>query len=244
MTPSPTEQTEVEPLTLLHDLQGELTDALNSLGGKRPQLIGDRYHLNAAAYINKASEGFLLLRTNGRADASKLLIRPAIEAVFRVQALRKKPELLYHIAWTERLEDKKWFRSAAHRHGSQYDENADDPSWKIFEEAYKAEFPQASLIPKKLTVFATAEAAGLEDYYGSHYRMYCQYTHAALRATGGHLDELSDAEDTRTMILCAYCALAAIAAIGALSSNLQRLHQRVEDLSKREPLKLLRQIIG
>lgn len=234
---------ETEPLILLGDLQNELAASLKSLAGKKPQRIGDRYHVTAGGYINRSAEGYLLLRTNGRIDASKLLIRPAIEAVFRIQALRTKPDLLYHIAWTERLEDNKWFRSVAQRQGVEYDESRNDQAWKRFEHAYRLEFPEAPLVPKKLTAFDAAEAAGLADYYGSHYRMYSQYTHAALQATGGHLDVLSDTEDTRTMIFCAYCALAAIAVVGASAPNLETLRQRVDDLSKHEPAEMRRQVV-
>jgi hypothetical protein len=236
------DEPEAAALKLLADLHTELSATLNSLSGKQPQAVGDRYHLYAAAYINRAAEGYWLLRTEGRVDASKLLLRPAIEAMVRIQALRKNPELLFNIAWTERLEDRKWLRPVALKHGVPYDDNADNPGWKRFEDAYKKEFPNASPVGSKLSAYSAAEAAGLADYYNSHYRMYCQYTHAALQATGGYLNELTDPEDTRTMVLCAYCALSAVANIGGVSTNLKSLHDRVDNLSKTETFKLVRQV--
>src|SRR4051812_30964390 len=196
---------ETSVLKLLTNLQTELEEALNSLGGKTPKAIGDRYHLHAAAYVNKAVEGYWLLRTQGRIDASKLLVRPAIEAILRIEALRKDPALLIDIAWTEKLEDQKWLQPVAQKHGTPYDDHATQKAWERFESAYKAEFPNTSSKGQKLSLYSAAQAAGLSDYYDSHYRMYCQYAHAALRATGGYLDELTDPEDTRTMVLCAYC---------------------------------------
>jgi hypothetical protein len=234
-----TEDPESELISLLGDLQTELATALNSLAGKYPRAIGDRYHLNAGGYINRAAEGYLLLRTRGRIDASKLLIRPAIEAMIRVQALRNKPELLYDIAYSEALEDKKWFRPAAVKYGIELSEKV-APDWEKFETAYKAQFPNAAMTKDKFTLYAAAKAAGLLNYYDTYYRMYCQYTHAALRATGGYLDDLADPEDTRVMIFCTYCALSAVAEIGAVSPNLESLHSRVDDLSKSGPIKLVR----
>ena len=227
-------------LELLSELQSELEGALNSLGGKKPKAITDSYFVEASSYINKAADGFLLLRKCGRVDASKLLVRSAIEALFRIQALRKKPELLYRFAYTERLEDHKWFGSAAMRLGKPYDRDPDPPGWPDFEKAFKQEFQGISLERKKIALRDVAEIAGLAPYYDSHYRLYCQYAHAALRGMSGHSDDLSDPEDSRVMVLCAFGTVAAIAAIGAEAPNIDRLHERVEELSKAPPLKLKR----
>src|SRR5262249_11551727 len=156
------------------DLQIELEAALNSLGGRMSSTICDRYYLNASAYIHRAIEGYLVLRNAGRMDASKLLIRPAIEAMIRLQALRKQPALLYQIGFTEALEDKKWFRPAADALGETYDDQADPPGWDTFEARFKEAFPDATLKREKLSLFEAAQIAGLEKYYNTHYRMYSQ----------------------------------------------------------------------
>lgn len=177
-------------------------------------------------------------------DASKLLIRPAIEAMIRVQALRKKPDLLYQIAYSESLEDKKWFRPAAVAVKTEYDDEADPPGWAEFEGRYKEAFPNAEPKREKLTLFDAAKVVGLEKYYNTHYRMYSQYTHAALRATAGYSHELSDSEDTRTMIVCAFAALDATAAIGADTPELGALRKRVDEMRKQPPETFGREIVS
>src|SRR5438045_5835162 len=101
---------ETRSLELLSDLQGELREALNGLGGKQRDGLYDGYLGYTAGHINRAIEGYIYLRTSQRIDASKHLIRTAIEAVIRLQAVRKKPELLFRIAFSEFNEDKKWVR--------------------------------------------------------------------------------------------------------------------------------------
>src|SRR5712692_241811 len=226
------------PLELLTDLQDDLRTALNSLGGQLSKAITDRYYFNAGGYINSAADGYLILRSAGRPDASKLLIRPAIEMMIRVQALRRRPDLLYQIGFTESEDDKKWFRAAAAKVGAPYDDKADPPGWSEFETIYKQEFPNA--LPKRsiLTLACAAEVAGLKDYYDSHYRMYCKYAHAALRATGGYLDDMSDPEDTRTMVTCAFSALDAVVAIGASAPQFKTLRARCDDLSRQPRIRL------
>lgn len=227
-------------LALLSELQSELTQALNSLGGRTPKAITDPYFVEAAGYGNKAADGYLLLRNNGRVDASKLLVRPAIEALFRIQALRTKPGLLYQLAYTERLEDHKWFRPAATRLGKTYDRDSDPPGWRDFENAFQKEFPSTSLNRQKISLRELAAITGLAAYYDTHYRLYCQYAHAALRGMSGHSDDLSDPEDSRVMVICAFAAVTGIAAIGAEAPNLQGLNKRVEELSEAPPLRLRR----
>jgi len=234
------ENPEAEVLNLLSDLEGELAAALNSLGGKVPKAITDRYYLEIGTYIHRAADGYLVLRNKGRIDASKLLIRPAIEATIRVQALRKKPEIFYQIAYSERLEDHKWLRPAAEKAGMPYDKDPDPPGWNEFEKAFQAEFPSVPLNRTKLPLRDAAVIAGLGAYYDSHYRLYCQYAHAALRAMGGHSDDITDPEDTRTMILCAFAALGGLMAIGAESLNADSLHARVDRLSKSKSLSFKR----
>jgi hypothetical protein len=217
-----TKNPEQLPLDILADLQEELRSALNSLGGKQPKAITDRYYLNAGGYINRAAEGFLVLRTAGRINASKLLIRPALEMMIRIEALRKQPELLYQFGFTESEDDKKWFRPAAARLGKPFDDKTNPPGWGEFETRFRQAFPNTQLKQQILSLADAARIAGLIDYYDTHYRMYCKYTHAALRATGGYLDDLSDPEDTRTMVNCTFSALLATAEIHGSAPQLKQ----------------------
>ena len=91
-------------LELADDLQNELANALNSLAGRQSRGVHDNYYVRIAAHVNAAAEGFVFLRREHRVNATKLLVRPVIEAVLRLEAVRRKPELLFRIAFTERLD--------------------------------------------------------------------------------------------------------------------------------------------
>lgn len=244
MNPTRTDENpEGHALQLLTDLQNQLQGALKSLAGQQAKAITDRYYLNAGGYLNRTADGYLLLRNAGRMDASKLLIRPALEMMIRVQALRTKPELLYRIGFTESEDDKKWFRPAAQKLGKPYDGTADPPGWSEFETRFKQAFPNVDLKRQKLSAACAAAFAGLMDYYNTHYRMYCKHTHAALRATGGYMDDLSDPEDTRTMVWCTFSALDAVAAIGGSAPDLESLRTRCDMLSKEPPFQMGREVL-
>jgi hypothetical protein len=217
-------------LQLLVDMQAELRDGLNGLGGKQREGLHDGYLGYTAAHINRAAEGYIYLRQSGRVEASKLLVRTGIEAVIRLQAVRKKPELLFGIAFTEFNEDRKWVRLTG---GCDVSEalSAIDIHWNEFKQAYHAKYPEHALTEEDLSLRGAAKCAGIERYYDSHYRLYCRYTHAAFRATTGNLNEF-DREDTRTMTLCAFSALNALSSIGAPTPRLESLTDQLSSLQK------------
>src|SRR6266496_1889736 len=99
---------EVQSLDLLSDTQTELHHALSAFGGRQCKGLLQDYRFYTASHINLAAEGYIYLRKSKRIDASKHLIRTAIEAVIRLRAVQKKPELLFRIAFTEFEEDKRW----------------------------------------------------------------------------------------------------------------------------------------
>ena len=217
---------------LLCDLQNELTKALASLAGKQSRGFQDNFNVYSAGHINRAAEGFIFLTKASRIDASKFLIRPAIEAMFRLEAVRKQPDLLFRIAYTERIEDQKWIRRAAVRAQVSYDTAAEERRWSKAKKDYARQCPGHRLEEKELRVRDAAKAIGktMEDYYDSHYLMYCKYTHAALRALGGSLNELADFEDARTMALSVFSALDILATIGGAAPNLESLRERMDEL--------------
>jgi hypothetical protein len=200
-------------LELLVDMQTELRDGLQGLAGKQLGGLHDAYLGYTAAHINRAVEGYVYLRRSGRVDASKLLVRTGIEAVIRLQAVRKKPELLFRVAFTEFNEERKWVRLTGGGDGSEA-LRAIDAQWDDFKRKYRAKYPEHTLTEEDLSLRRAAECAGIEGYYDSHYRLYYKYTHAAFGATMGDLNDF-DREDTRTMTLCAFSALHAVASIGA-----------------------------
>ena len=94
---------------LLTEVQQLLAHSLNSLGGKSPA-TGEAAYLGwAAVSVNRAAEGYLWLRESGRVAASKLLVRPALEATFSAIAVIKKHGFLLRKAYSEWEEDKKMF---------------------------------------------------------------------------------------------------------------------------------------
>jgi hypothetical protein len=221
---------EARSLQLVSDMQAELRDALNGLGGKTREGLYDGYLGYTAGHINRAVEGYVYLRKSGRIDASKHLVRTAIEAIIRVQAIRKEPELLFRIAFTEFSEDKKWVRSTA---GAEVSValSAIDKHWTDFKGAYHEKYPEHALVEEELSLRGAADCAGIEHYYDTHYRLYCRFTHAAFRATTGNLNEF-DRENNRTMALCSLSAIDALSSIGASTPNLESFRQRLSSLDE------------
>ena len=216
---------EADSLQVVRDTQAELGDALKALRGQQRDGLTEAYVGYSAGHINRAVEGYVYLRESGRIEASKLLVRAALEPVLRIQAVRKKPELLFRIAFTEFQEDKKWVRPF-NRPDTEDAIEAIDRQWEEFRRAYETKYPGQTLVEKELSLRYAAELAGLDRYYDSHYRLYCRFTHAAFRASTGDLKEF-ETEDNRTMALCAFAALEAVASIGAPAPNMAALKRRV-----------------
>jgi len=212
-------------MQLLRGMQAELRDALNALGGREGDGLLQHYPFYSASHINRAVEGYIYLRESSRFDASKLLIRTALEAVIRVQAVRTKPELLFRIAFTEFQEDKKWVRPV-NRPEAAAALQAIDLLWQEFKEAYHIKYPEHPLTEQELKLRQAAEFANLDGYYDSHYRLYCRFTHAAFRASTGDLDDF-ESEDNRTMTFCTFTAIEALVSIGAPAPNLPELKKRL-----------------
>ncbi len=187
---------EVQLLGLLSEVQHVLADALNSLGGKSPPTAESAYLGWSAVSVNRAAEGYLWLRESGRVAASKLLVRPALEATFSGTAVIKKPGLLFRKAYSEWEEDKKMF---AHDSAGKAAANlALDDLKRVFEQ----ESPGYPAECKRVTVRDTADMAGLLATYDCAYRIYCQFTHGAMRAVLGHLDEATNTVDTKIVVWC------------------------------------------
>ena len=229
------EDLEAKSLELLCDICNELSEAVNSLGGKSGD-FSVHFKSHSAKYLNYAAEGFISLRQANPPPIapSKLLIRPAIEIMFRLAAIQKQPDLLYRIAYSEREENWKWFTKTAAKVGKThgYDRATHDKPWDDFKIKYAKYFPDHNTVDQSISTYDLAAAAGLADYYNSHYRMYCRYTHAAFQATGGLLDDLATSEDNRTMALCCLTALEALNPLGAKTPNMDSLSERLNNLDK------------
>src|SRR6266481_10158107 len=93
--PLPANDTETVAMELLRDLVAASWHALHSLDARipEPRLINE-YFFYSARQINNATAGFSALRDRDLRAGAKLLVRPAIEAVFRLYAVKNKPELV------------------------------------------------------------------------------------------------------------------------------------------------------
>src|SRR5688572_10339396 len=92
-------------LQLLKEVQRVMSDALNSLAGHSHKTKEEAYVWWASVAVNRAAEGFHCLRESGRADASKLLVRPTIELVFAAEAVIRQRGFWFSKAYSEWLED-------------------------------------------------------------------------------------------------------------------------------------------
>jgi len=211
---------------LLCDLQSALNAALIFLEGKERKGIMDGFLVFSSAHINRAAAGYIFLRRVPLLEASKLLVRPCIETMFRIHAVRSKPDLLYRIAYGEHRQDLNLVRPAATKTGEWAKYEAEDEKvWKDFQQAYAVQFPGHSMEDKKLKAEEAARAGGIEGYYDCAYRLYCQFTHGALRAATKSLR--TDHLDDRTMAACVFCGLDTVAENGGSAPDLATLQSRL-----------------
>jgi hypothetical protein len=206
---------ELEVLKLLKELQTILAEALDSLAGLTPSSLEARYVSDAAMSVNFAADAYRLLREAGRVHASKLMIRPMIEAVITATAVVTKKGFLFRKAFTEFSEMEKLYEKTP----------ANVATAKAKLEQLKKQFRKEPNYPiecKKVDARYTAEVAGLVLLYDSAYRIYCEFTHNAVRAIRGSLNETTDPVDTTMVIL----------ALGVMLNQLKQLTPaKVPDLT-------------
>jgi len=215
-------------LELLSDVQIELCKALKALEGKEAEGLHERYRFHAAGHVHCAVEGYIHLRRGGRIEASKHLIRTAIEVSIRLLAITKQPEVLFQIAWKEFNDNEKWARPLPGSYSA--DTLKAIAAQRVqFKQDYQTKYPKHGLVENGPDLRTLAVVAELDGFYDSHYRLYCRFTHAALDATTGDLAAFQK-EDNLTMALCALTTLQAVVSIGAPSPNLPILLKRRAEL--------------
>lgn len=112
--------------------------------------------------------------------------------------------------------------------------------WQAFKDRCIAQFGADKVEDVPLSSYDAAAEIGVEAYYDSHYRGYCQYTHGALEAVSGSLDELTDPEDARVMLHSAMIALEALADMGAKCPGIASFRERFSEVTSQKPNKLFR----
>ena len=194
----------MELLRLLKELQEILANAVNSLGGQTPKTPEAHYMGFVAKSVNTAADGYLVLRQAFRVNASKLLVRPALEVILGGVAVEKERGLLVRKAYSEWEDWGKMLKEPASiaQHKQRWDE---------FEKKVKREDPSCPIICEHLSVKKTAELAKMEKHYEISYRIYCKYTHGALEAIAGTLDQITDDSDSQVMLWCVFQAIGLLA---------------------------------
>jgi hypothetical protein len=152
--------------------------------------------------------------------------------MIRLEAARQHPALFYRIAHSEHLQDKHLLRIAGNDARLQAQSSE---TWEVFDDAFKKEFPTIPVpnVNDRLKIECLAAKAKLKPFYDSHFRIYSRYTHGAVHAITGNLDEPTDRADNQIMAVCALVALDNLISLGAKSSNRDRLAQRLEDITPR-----------
>jgi hypothetical protein len=240
----PPTHSEVVGMALLSELQPAIAKAVGDLGGKLPERVEERFYFFASDHINTALDAFIVLRRDHRIDGARLLVRPALETMLRLQAVCAKPHLVYRVGFSEALEIDKWLGSVAERHHAPYTRVFDREEWGKFKALCVSQFGADKLEDTRLSAYDAAAAIGAGSYYDSYYRAYCQFTHGALEAVGGTFNKFIDAEDTRVMLTCAMDALDVLVAIGADCPNIESFRARFLGIMKEAPDELLRQKPG
>ena len=114
-------EAEEESLKLVEDFDKELIHALASLNRKMVTLP-DQYRFWSSKHLQSAVDGFAFVRRSGRVDGSKFLVRPALEMAFRLEAVRKHPDSLYRIEFSEHHRDEQLLQEDAKRSERPYDD--------------------------------------------------------------------------------------------------------------------------
>ena len=205
-------------------LQKMLSGSLDSLGGRPRDGLEEAYKGYCAVQINRSTAGFLCLKSNALDYSARMLIRPAMEAMFKILAVRQEPHLLYRIARSEHEQDEKWARPFATGGKELHDEEF-EKKWEEFKRNYQQAYPAHPLTDSSIGLRSLAVKAKVDPYYDSHYRLYCQFTHAALRASTDDLDGFSG-EDERTIAATLIVAIEAVLECGGDCDGFAKIRNR------------------
>jgi hypothetical protein len=100
-------------MTLLCDIEPVIANGLNSLGRHLTKRMEDMYYFYAAKHIHDTVDAFIVLRGQHRLDGARLIVRPALETMVKLRAVRAKPQLLHRALMADNKELDKWFSSVA-----------------------------------------------------------------------------------------------------------------------------------
>jgi hypothetical protein len=216
-------------LELLEQIQKLLASAIKSFDGQKPKSLEERYLWCMAVAVNQAAEGFILLRRESRLVASKLMLRPAIEASICANAALAEKKFYFQKVYAEWKNDLKLFEkdpAKKKQEGILFDQ---------FQARFKCEHSGYPAEKTKLPIsmFDAATYAGLDflKIYEYPYRLYCQWTHNTMRSVLGKLPS-TDHIDSSIMCWCTLSILELLTGHSpAVIPDLTQAKKRLAELS-------------
>lgn len=211
-----------QPHTIL--LEGLAALPAESLSGIQ------RYIRDISCLISEITEGYLTLRNANKITASRVLIRPCIEAAMKLAAVKEDPNNLLNIAYTETIGDicllegyrdlaKEWLAEGQSGVGPETVENAENfiaerkQRQAVIRAQLGKQFPDAPEKDKYLKPYMLAKAGRQDELYGGSYVLYCNFVHATLRAINQWPEEMHE-QDNLAVAKCLRIALLGIESIG------------------------------
>ncbi len=190
---------ELEILELLVQNQQLLASVIKSFDGQKPKSLEEKYLWCMAVAVNQAADGFILLRRESRLVASKLMLRPAIEASIYARAALAEKKFYFEKVYAEWKNDLKLFEKDPAK------KKQEELRFDQFQARFKREHPgyPAEKIKHSNFTFDAATYAGSDfvNIYEYPYRIYCQWTHNTMRSVLGNLPP-TDHIDSSIMCWC------------------------------------------
>lgn len=164
-------------LELLEQGQQLLASATKSFDGHKPSSLEERYLWCMAVAVNQAVEGFTLLRRDCLLVASKLMLRPAIEATICAKAALATKEFYFRKVYSEWRKDLKLFEKDPMK------KKEEERLFDEFRTRFTREHPAYPAKKTELPLLDAATYAGSDfvNIYEYPYRLYCQWTHSTIR---------------------------------------------------------------
>lgn len=217
-----------ETLKLVRESFEVLSNAIVQVGGLNTSIPGALYLYYTTVHIKDTIASYVLLRDAGQYYTSKILLRSALEAMYRLLAVHKTPELIYRVAFTEYRENVKLIEKLKVEGVEARLKELHD-KWAKVKVEIQSEFPATVLKEQEFKAWDAAAAVDLESNYESQYRYLCQFTHAGLSATRQTFEE-SSYLDNPIAIDAAIHATEVIESIGKLERKTAILRKTQERL--------------
>jgi hypothetical protein len=216
-----------EILDLLEQNSRLLASITRTFDRREPNSLEERYLWCMAVAVNQAAEGFALLRSKSLLAASKLMLRPAIEATICAKAALATKEFYFRKVYSEWSEDLKLFEKDPVKR------KTEESQFDRFRARFMHQHPGYPAKKSKLPLLEAARAAGPDfvNNYEYAYRLYCQWTHNTMRPVLKRLP-LTDHIDPSIMCWCVLCILDSLKGRSpAAIPDLAQARRRLEELS-------------